>query len=370
MKFKIGDKVKFLNEPGGGVVSKIISSSMVNIAIEDGFEIPTMISDILKVGESGYSGNMFNEEFNVELPSARTPGKKEKSVYVAGEEEEEEDNRHSPLQLHRSKESHEKGVYFVFFPHDQQWLLTGLLDVFLINYSNQDVLYNFFLQDKKGSYFGLDYGSVAAQSKVLIESISREDISAWERGIVQVMFHNDQPGKVFAPVSKSYHIKPVKLLKETNYHDAEFLDGKAYIMEVCTLSNLRSAGEDPVFQKYEDEMPVDAEVKQVKEKPLIDKHRTAPQEAVIDLHIGELVDNIKGLSNHDMLNIQVNYFIKTLESAINNHYRKVTFIHGVGNGVLKQRIIDKLKDYEGLENYDASLAKFGVGALDVVIRYN
>ena len=33
MKLKVGDKVKFLNERGGGVVSKILSSSMVNVAL-------------------------------------------------------------------------------------------------------------------------------------------------------------------------------------------------------------------------------------------------------------------------------------------------------------------------------------------------
>ena len=45
MKFKVGDRVKFLNENGGGVVSKIVSPSMVNVAIEDGFEIPSISSN-------------------------------------------------------------------------------------------------------------------------------------------------------------------------------------------------------------------------------------------------------------------------------------------------------------------------------------
>ncbi|MBU2652194.1 MAG: DUF2027 domain-containing protein [Bacteroidetes bacterium] len=370
MKFNIGDKVKFLNEPGGGVVSKIISTSMVNVAIEDGFEIPTLISDILKVSDTGYSSRMFDEDFKVELPVRSGNQETKTSSEPIREAREDEDTRYSQLKLHRSKETHEKGVYLVFFPHDQQWLLTGLLDVFLVNFTGMDVLYNFFLQNRNGSFSGLDYGSIPGQSKVLIESISREDIGAWEQGIIQVMFHPEPAEKVYAPISRSYHIKPVKFLNENNYHDAEFIDGKAYIIEVCKISILRSAGEDPVLRKYEDDAPVIEKAKEIKEKALIDQHRTEPGVAVVDLHIGELVDNIKGMNSHDMLTLQVNYFVKALESAIANRYRKVTFIHGVGNGVLKQKIIEKAKEYEGLEQYDASLAKFGVGALDFVIRYN
>jgi dsDNA-specific endonuclease/ATPase MutS2 len=51
-----------------------------------------------------------------------------------------------------------------------------------------------------------------------------------------------------------------------------------------------------------------------------------------------------------------------------NEYEKVTFIHGVGNGVLKNAIIKALDEYEGTQNRMASMSKFGVGAIDVLIR--
>ena len=105
-----------------------------------------------------------------------------------------------------------------------------------------------------------------------------------------------------------------------------------------------------------------------KEKPLIDKHKTNLNEAVVDLHIGEIVENIAGLTSHDMLNLQLAYFKKALQSAISNDYTKVTFIHGVGNGVLKSAIIKELEDYEGIENRMASISKFGVGAIDILIK--
>ena len=105
----------------------------------------------------------------------------------------------------------------------------------------------------------------------------------------------------------------------------------------------------------------------IKQEAPIDKHRTAPGEAIVDLHIGELVDNILGMSSHDMFKVQIDYFKRMLESAITAEYTKVTFIHGVGNGVLKNAIIEELKNYHNTENRMASIAKFGVGAIDVII---
>ena len=58
MKFQPGDKVRFLNTSGGGVVTKIISPSLVSVAIEDGFEIPTLINELIRV-ESKESASGF-----------------------------------------------------------------------------------------------------------------------------------------------------------------------------------------------------------------------------------------------------------------------------------------------------------------------
>ena len=68
-----------------------------------------------------------------------------------------------------------------------------------------------------------------------------------------------------------------------------------------------------------------------------------------------------------MFKVQIDYFKRMLESAITAEYTKVTFIHGVGNGVLKNAVIEELKNYHNTENRMASIAKFGVGAIDVII---
>ena len=56
----VGDKVKFLNASGGGVVAKLIDSRTVSVLIEDGFEIPTLISELIRIVPDVPAARFFN----------------------------------------------------------------------------------------------------------------------------------------------------------------------------------------------------------------------------------------------------------------------------------------------------------------------
>jgi len=88
---------------------------------------------------------------------------------------------------------------------------------------------------------------------------------------------------------------------------------------------------------------------------------------LVDLHIEKLADDYYGLTNTQKLDIQVKYFRKKLERAVNGHINTIVFIHGVGNGVLRQAVRDLLKTYEGIQYSDASYKQFGAGATEVRI---
>ena len=49
MKFSIGDKVRFVNENMDGIVSAIISNEMVGVTVDNDFEIPVLIGQIVKI---------------------------------------------------------------------------------------------------------------------------------------------------------------------------------------------------------------------------------------------------------------------------------------------------------------------------------
>lgn len=90
-------------------------------------------------------------------------------------------------------------------------------------------------------------------------------------------------------------------------------------------------------------------------------------EMEIDLHIEELIDNFSGMSNFEIVNVQLNHFNKALDNAIHGHYRKLIVIHGVGNGRLKQEVRNILSSYSNVRFFDASYAKYGFGATEILI---
>lgn len=90
----------------------------------------------------------------------------------------------------------------------------------------------------------------------------------------------------------------------------------------------------------------------------------------VDLHIHHLVKNQKGLSNHEMLNIQLDTARRQLEFAINKRIQKVVFIHGVGEGVLRTELEYLFSRYEQVKFYDADYQKYGLGATEVYIFQN
>ncbi len=99
------------------------------------------------------------------------------------------------------------------------------------------------------------------------------------------------------------------------------------------------------------------------------KERAAPKMEV-DLHIHQLIPSERGLSNFDKLNIQLETAKRQLDFAISKKIQKVVFIHGVGEGVLKEELYFLFGRYDNVKFYDADYQKYGFGATEVYIYQN
>lgn len=86
----------------------------------------------------------------------------------------------------------------------------------------------------------------------------------------------------------------------------------------------------------------------------------------IDLHIHELIESERGMSNYDKLSLQLHTAKKELEIAIENKQSKIIFIHGRGAGVLKKELRKLLEKYP-VDFHDASYTEYGLGATEVII---
>ncbi|MFS4481689.1 Smr/MutS family protein [Hyunsoonleella sp. 2307UL5-6] len=90
----------------------------------------------------------------------------------------------------------------------------------------------------------------------------------------------------------------------------------------------------------------------------------------VDLHIHHLVKSSRGMTNFDMLNVQLQTAKHKLDFAINKRIPRIVFIHGVGEGVLKQELETLFRRYDNLKYYDANYSKYGLGATEVYIYQN
>ena len=343
---KAGDKIRFLNAVGGGIVKSVINKTMVNVEDYDGFEVPTLISELVVVDDSvsmdpeRRSARIKTPEKKEELPVVKEQPKVEPK-YVAGKD--------TPV------------CFLAFVPQNEANPVEGELKVYLVNDSNNFILYNYsHLKDKL--YRSVESGKMNPNSKRYFESFSRFDLNELPYFQFQMIFFREESPKLENPVVKSLHLNPVKFYRQSSYEKTKYFTQNAII-----FSLLDPDMETEVAKLTESEM---TKIVLDKEEPkAVVKRTVTPDLVEIDLHIHELLEDTRGIANHEMLEIQMGRFRNELETAIANGTRRIVFIHGIGNGTLKQELRQELSTkYKKYYFQDASFKEYGYGATMVILR--
>jgi hypothetical protein len=290
-------------------------------------------------------------------------------VFNASKSEQDMDYRKEPLFLTGADKKPElQGLYLAYIPVDQKMLISGPMHFMLYNTYQEAIQFRMVLQDEKG-FKELVSTKIDAFSKYFIEELNREDMEAFLRGHVQVIFGQEQSDRLLSPINAEFRIKGSKFYKESSYKTLPFIQQKAIVFELIKVNDV------PVLQKTDmpaskDEVPnVQVKAAEKKQRDQILDHKIRDGFAEVDMHIWELVENYERMSNADMQAVQMDYFRKCLESAIEHRFDTVVFIHGVGSGKLKQEVREELENYDNLEFKDASMAEYGVGATRVDFFY-
>lgn len=364
MLLKPGDKVSFLNEKRDGIVKKILNNKMVLIEIEDGFEIPVPEHDLIKVQpfEDRISNNRNSSDTNTLQP---------REIGAEPEQEERFPDRISLMTATEIKTR--QGIYLAFIPEDPEKVLHGSIGIYLANHTSQDILF-FYSTKEEGKFICKDFDRIDEQSALLLDIIDITNIEKWKDLQFQFLFFKQGSAVNKPPLVREIQLKPVRFYKEDNYSHYSFLDEKCFLISLTEEEQMK-----PEYwpeEKWKNEkiekssgLKIIGHIKNLnKIEPFPEKHILEKGMAEIDLHIEELTENYSGKENYELLNIQLDYFIKMLENAMANKFRKVIFIHGVGNGKLKQEIINKLSsNYPDLQYHDASYTKYGKGATEVLL---
>ena len=362
IKYNIGDRVKFMNESGGGVVSEIVSPSMVKVETEDGFEIPYMTRDLVLITAETAAEKMFIEDSIADIPVAPRKEEVEPKAF--------ENTSISSLIIYpQDRKAEDFALYLAFAPQHQGMLITGELDIYLVNFSAHQVLFSVSLKGQQ-AFHHIVSGTAPEYSRYYLETIERDQLDSWLNANVQMIFVKDQSKKLLAPVSTDVRLRGSRFYKESAYTDSLFFSHKAFLYRLVDVKNVPLMGELAVVEEKEDDKVMQTQAAPVMQNDEILKHRKKEGEAIVDMHIWELVSDHSSMSNQEMLDLQLSYFERCLESAISHKYHKVIFIHGVGTGTLKKDIHDILDQYDGIYYRAASMADYGVGATQVEIPEN
>jgi hypothetical protein len=340
---KSGDRVKFLNDTGGGIIIRFIDPETVLIRIEDGFEVPVKFSDIIP--DNSKKANIYKDEKpqnNMIIPEG--PGTEIKKTITAGEL----DNREDISEMRNS------GQVYMAFTHEDK---PNNFIIHLINDSDYDIYYT--VGSRKMEQHLHQYsGLLEADTKVVLGHI--RIIKTVEPIFYSIQYMGFKTGyyQPYEPVDCLIEIDTKYLANRQYETENDFFEEPASIFTITArhLSQRRkesSPGMDSSKKKFIAEKTSDKETSDSME---------------VDLHIHEIVEDTTGLSDGEILDIQLKRFQIALETAINGKLKKVVFIHGVGQGKLKYEIIRILRDkYPDLNYQDASFKEYGYGATMVLL---
>lgn len=343
---KAGDKVRFLNAVGGGVVKSVISKTMVNVEDYDGFEIPTLISELVVVDDS--------LSMNAEKRFARIRANEKKE-----EQPEVKEAPKAEPKFIAGKNAPE--FYMAFVPQNEVNPVDGEMKVYLVNNSNNFLLYNY-SHLKNNLYRSVESGKMNPNSKRYLESFTRMDLNELPEFQFQLLFFLEESPKLESPAVKSIRLNPVKFYKQNSYEKTRYFAQNALIISLLA----------PDLETEVDKLtgPELTKIVQEKAEPkVIVKRTVSPELTEIDLHIHELLEDTRGMTNHEMLEVQLGRFRNELETAIANGTRRIVFIHGIGNGTLKQELRKELgTKYKKYDFQDASFKEYGYGATMVILK--
>ncbi|MDD3078572.1 MAG: DUF2027 domain-containing protein [Paludibacter sp.] len=355
---KKGDKVRFLNAVGGGIVTRVDEKkNLVYVEDEDGFEIPTIAHDCVVVPEVNETTNFPKKDFSA--PAAKAEEKIATEPIPVKKEE-------IPEPVYETADGETLRAVLAFFPLDIKQLQTTAYDCYFVNDSNYFLYYNI-VNGENGQWKSVAYGMIEPNVQEEICSITKEDLNAWEQIRVQIIPFKQ--GKTYEPqpvVDAKIRLNTVKFYKLHSFTENEYFEELSLIVDIIKTqeNNLleQLSPEDIKKAMFEKKEP---------EKPKVPKRHERPRKHVleIDLHINELVDTTAGMSNADMLQLQMDKFYAVMDENMKHKGQKIVFIHGKGEGVLRKDIEKQLKTkYKHCYFQDASFREYGFGATMVTIR--
>ena len=379
---KKDDKVRFLSEVGGGKVAGFKGTNIVLVEDEDGFEIPMPINEVVVVEQDDYAmGKMISAKMDAKKAAeerASTELKNDsrsiKSILNQHDVEvdmnvDEYDAADREITFQAPARERDGGnklsAYLAFVPVDIKEITNTRFETYFVNDSNYFIQYTYLVAE--GNAWTLKgCGEVEPNTKLFIEEFGRDVLNEMGHIAIQmVAYKKDKPFLLKPATDVQFRLDPVKFYKLHLFEENDFFETPALLFTIVENDEVARPlvidSKRLKEQMYKDEKIVANESKK--------KQKKDDGTVVIDLHADEVLETTAGMNSADILHYQMDVFKKTMAEYKNKKGQKIIFIHGKGEGVLRQAIVHELNyRYKSCSYQDASFQEYGYGATQVTIK--
>ncbi|MDE7074838.1 MAG: DUF2027 domain-containing protein [Odoribacter sp.] len=336
MNIRIGDLVRFITEKLEGKVTSIIDQQTVNVFVEEyGFEIPAAVNDLVVI----------RSDF---APAAGNTQQKEKTA---------------PAQAVRMESA--DTLYIAVVPENFNNLPESRYELFLVNDTDQTCLYSIAFR-KEDKYTGIAAGNCNPDATCSLGIFSLKEIDTQIKAVnVKAIFFRKGNLVLKSAIEAEIKLNSVNLCKAGAYKHTRWFNAISMLRpldkeHLITLEQINETDlQQALWEKTQSETkPMPRPLQQINGNIV-----------EIDLHADQLLETTAGMENKDILEYQLSVFRQKMDEYKLRKGQKLIFIHGKGDGVLRQRILWELETkYKRHHHQDASFKQYGYGATQVTIK--
>lgn len=345
MKFSKGDRVRFLNDVGGGVIVEVLDANTYLVRDSAGFEIPTAGGELL-----------------LDLPMGRTRSAPRQEQAEASPSVPAKPQQQLPL---RTATSDGLGLHVGFQAEDEKDPAVGPYRVYIINASPYTCYATLGRMEgaQTATFFA---GRVEPNAARQVKRLAVWELEGYRLLLLQAIYYSDGPCRLPQPEVAELEVNPVRFGRPGAFQENLFLPCSLLLISV------RDTQREALLHSLVAERVEQAKRgKNDARKPQPVKSGGGGEEVVIDLHMHVLTDrDDTGVSAQDILAYQMRRFDHAMQDALASpQVRRLVAIHGVGNGRLRHEVVSSLRrNYPQCSYQDASFKEYGYGATMVLLR--
>ncbi|MCH5220855.1 MAG: DUF2027 domain-containing protein [Muribaculaceae bacterium] len=363
MVVKVGDTVRYLNSVGGGIVTRI--SDGIAYVDDDGFETPVLIRECVVVGSS-MENTPKSASTNVDnKPYSATPIPPSKAADLKPE-----------IPIIETATGNILNIVLGFEANNIKALSHSSFDAYLVNDSNYYLYTTISTRSNDKNEWALRYdGLIEPNIQEFVFELENIELAHLDHIAVQyIAFKRDKAFESKSPAIVDLKVDASKFAKLHCFRPNAYFDVPVIAFDIATddkatfsmpeidaeklAIGMREKKSDVSSQRRHEQRTANSKSSKVGNEPL-----------VVDLHAAELIDSTAGLTPADILNLQIDRFAQVMDENRRFPGRKIVFIHGKGEGVLRQALMKELSHrYKGHDVQDASFREYGFGATQVTIR--